>query len=129
MMIEKANQIFGYWQIGEQTGNYERFLTALSDRFTLFSHPLLGRFEQSLALSKIKELIEEREIMKNNLTFSDVVVLLNQHTVCFQFNSKGTVMNEQFAYEGFNIIVLHFKNDDFVGFQEYFGSIDKSWFK
>lgn len=127
--MQNANQIFNAWQIGEQTGNYDEFRSFLSSAFVLFSHPLLGKFENEEALSKINDLIEEREKVSNNLSFSDIKQLTNESSVSFQFSSKGMVQGGAFPYEGFNIIAFHFENNNLTGFQEYFGFIDPNWFK
>jgi hypothetical protein len=127
-MEELAEKIFDAWQLGEQTGNYELFKSFLSDTFILFTHPLLGKFENENALSKIKDLITEREKISNNLLFSEIEVFINEFAVSFHFNSKGTVQNGAFQYEGYNIITLHFEENILTGFQEYFGFINKKWF-
>jgi hypothetical protein len=127
--MQNAKQIFNAWQIGEKTGNYDKFKSFLSSAFILFSHPLLGKFENEEALNKIKNLVAEREKLNNNLSFSEVIVLTNLNQVSFQFSSKGMVQGGAFNYEGFNIISIHFENNLFTGFQEYFGYIDPSWFK
>lgn len=128
-MKTQAIKIFDAWQEGEQTGNYEEFKSFLSDNFMLFTHPLLGKFEGINALHKMQELISEREKIKNNLTFSNIEISVNNKSISIHFNSKGFVQNDAFPYEGFNIITFYFENNVLTGFQEYFGFIDTNWFK
>lgn len=127
--IEIGKEAFYAWQKGEKTGDYTNFKTLLSKNFIKFSHPLIGNFKGDTALFKIKDLIKERESTKNNLDFSEIQISNNGNSVTFQFNSKGTVQNDKFPYEGFNIIVIQINENKIIGFQEYFGFIDPNWFK
>jgi hypothetical protein len=120
--------IFAAWQVGEQTGRYDVFTALLGPHFTLFSHPLLGKFEGETARATLQELITEREVVSNNLTFSDIAVSEGPGRAIFTFTSEGTIRGGRFPYAGFNAIVIHVAGDAFVGFQEYFGVVDASWF-
>jgi hypothetical protein len=126
--MEIATQIFEAWHTGENTGNYAIFKTYVTNAFTLFSHPLMGRFTGETALTKISTLISNRETVRNNLSFSNVIMFKNESACCFQFNATGMVQNNAFAYAGFNIIMLHINKNTLTGFQEYFGYIDANWF-
>lgn len=128
-MEKIAKLVFDAWQEGEKTGNYDHFKSYLSEKFVLFSHPLMGKYAHAEALNAIKNLIKEREQNSNALLFSEVSSFKKENAVLFQFNSKGTVQNGSFSYEGFNIILLAFDQEVFTGFQEYFGFIDPNWFK
>jgi hypothetical protein len=95
----------------------------------IFSHPLLGKFIENSALLKMKNLIAERETVKNSLDFSDVKITVNDDVVAVQFDSKETVQNGALHYEGFNIIVFHIGKGKIKDFQEYFGFVGPNWFK
>jgi len=129
MNLTLANTIFKSWEKGEQTGNYEEFKKHLSTEFIQFSHPLLGKFQGKKALEQLLKLIEEREVVSNNLTFSNIKITYGDNHVVFQFDSKGMVQNNSFSYKGFNSISFEFKVNKLIGFQEYFGYVNPNWFK
>jgi hypothetical protein len=119
---------FQAWAKGEQTGFYDDYKALLSDSFRLFSHPLLGRFTDSEALTRMRALIAERQKTPNQLTFSNMSRASSENTVLFQFDSAGTVSGG-FSYQGYNIIGFVVEDGQITGFREYFGHIDPQWFK
>lgn len=123
-----AQLAFQAWARGEQTGFYDDYKALLSDSFRLFSHPLLGRFIESEALTGMLALIAEREKTPNQLVFSDVRMAARENTFLFQFDSAGTVSGG-FSYQGYNIIGLVVGDGRITGFREYFGHIDTQWFR
>ena len=130
--LEKnGEKAYAAWQVGELTGNYSDFKKLLSNDFNFFSHPsaVRGVFKGEEAKTKITELMANREKLKNALTFSNPVFMTTSNQVAVQFNSKGTVMNGQFPYQGYNIIVFGFNDNKIVSFREYFGDVDPAWFK
>jgi hypothetical protein len=129
LLMETGKKAFEAWQTGEKTGNYTDFKKLLATNFNIFSHPLMGKFSDAEALLKMQNLIAEREKVSNNLTFTNVKMSATDNSVVVQFNSKGTVQNGKFPYEGFNIIVITTEKALITGFEEYFGFVDPSWFK
>lgn len=126
-----AQAAFRAWEKGENTGDYQDFKNLLSPHFNLFSHPLQparGVFKDSIALTKINELIALREKSPNNLKFSNIQMTKNQNTYVFIFDSEGKV-GGGFSYLGWNIIVLIVEQSKVTGFREYFGDIEPNWFK
>jgi hypothetical protein len=135
-MKQNENQPLAYdayqaWQTGELTGNYTEFRALLSEGFNLFSHPsaVRGVYKEKDAVEKMTNLIKSREQVPNNLTFSNPIFMMGNNQVAVQFNSEGTVMNGQFPYKGYNIIVFYFKENKISGFREYFGDVEPAWFK
>jgi SnoaL-like domain len=123
--VEKAGWIaIEAWQMGEQTGNYDAFKKLIAKDFDQFAHPLVGRFTGSAALEKMMEVMATREKMPNNLQFSDINVAVNQQFALVSFHSKGKVMNEQYEYEGHNVISFKIENGKVKGFSEYLGDDD-----
>ncbi len=129
MNISIGKKAIAAWEKGEKSGNYTDFKALLSGNFKLFSHPLMGKFENGNAKEKMLGLITDREKVSNNLTFSNMAITSSENKVCVQFNSKGMVQGGKFPYEGFNIIVFQIVNKKITGFQEYFGYVDPNWFK
>ncbi|GAB3222802.1 hypothetical protein [Spirosoma arcticum] len=123
-----AQLAFQAWARGEQTGLYDDYKALLSDSFRLFSHPLLGRFIESEALTGMLALIAEREKTPNQLVFSNVGMASRENTFLFQFDSAGTVSGGG-GYHGYNIIGLVVEEGQITGFREYFGHIDPQWFR
>jgi hypothetical protein len=128
-IMETGKKAFDAWQIGERTGNYTDFKALLSKNFNSFSHPLIGRFANGEALNAMLKLIADRKITPNNLEFSNAIFSSNANSITIQFDSKGMVQNNAFAYAGYNIIVFEIENSNISGFKEYFGFVDPNWFK
>lgn len=126
-----AQAAYQAWQAGERTGNYTEFKALLSDNFNLFSHPsaVRGVYKEKKALEKMMELIKSREQVPNQLTFSNPLFMMGNDKVAVQFDSEGTVMNGQFPYKGYNIIVFYFEQNKISGFREYYGDVEPAWFK
>jgi glutaredoxin len=121
--IKVARGALNAWQTGEKTGNYDEFKSLLSENFELFSHPLLGKFENQEAKDKLLDLIANREQNKNNLEFTNIKFTKLENCFVYEFNSEGTIQNGQQDYKGFNMIKLVLENDKVTAFQEYFGTI------
>lgn len=123
-----AQKGFDAWAKGEKSGNYNDFKALLSKDFSVFSHPLMGNFKGKAAHEKISGLIAEREAVKNNLDFSNIVKVQKDGFTVFLFDSKGTVSGS-YPYQGFNAIVIITGKNKITGFREYFGFVDPAWFK
>lgn len=129
MMEDISKAIFAAWQKGEAGNGYADFSARLdSVRFRYFSHPLLGNYQGKEALAKLMELINSREKQPNHLRFTNIIRYENLNGACFQFDSEGKV-GDGFDYKGYNIIQLEIMDQKLVGFREYFGFVDPSWFK
>ncbi len=126
---ETASAIFNSWQTGEAGKGYNSFKKYLTEeRFQYFSHPLIGNYSGKEAYKKLMALVEEREAKPNHLKFSNIISYQQNDGFCFQFDSEGKVA-DGFDYKGYNIIQLELKDGKAIGFREYFGYINPSWFK
>lgn len=124
-----ASIIFDGWQTGESGRGYNSFTKYIAkDGFQYFSHPLIGNYSGKEAYEKLMALVKEREAKPNQLRFSNIISYQLDNGFCFQFDSEGKVA-EGFDYKGYNIIQLEVKDGKLVGFREYFGYINPSWFK
>lgn len=129
MQQDLANFIFNGWQTGEAGKGYYSFKKyVLADGFQYFSHPLLGNYTGTEAYEKLMALVKEREAKPNQLKFSNIIGYQHSNSFCFQFDSEGKVA-DGFDYKGYNIIQLEIKDGKLIGFREYFGYINPSWFK
>lgn len=128
--IEVTKEAYQAWQLGEKTGDYSAFKKLLSPTFNLFSHPsaVRGVFRDDAAKEQMTKLIQGREQIPNQLTFSEPVFLTSDNTVAVQFNSQGTVMGK-YPYKGYNIIVFTIEENTITGFREYFGDVEPAWFQ
>jgi nicotinamidase-related amidase len=125
-----ARLAFRAWEKGESSGDYTDFKNLLSKDFNTYSHPLSpkrGSFSGASAKQMMDELIAGRTKQPNKLSFSNVVSTGNGTHFTFSFDSKGTVAGG-YPYEGYNSITLIIKDAKVVGFREYLGDIDPSWF-
>jgi ketosteroid isomerase-like protein len=128
--LSAAETAFQAWAKGELTGDYTDFKSLISENFVRFSHPFSvsrGSYTGSLARQMMVQLIASREAQPNHLTFSNITSAIGDNTVIFQFDSQGTV-GGGYPYQGWNIIAITIENEQVVGFREYFGDIDPSWF-
>ncbi|MBC7935519.1 MAG: hypothetical protein H7Y86_09240 [Rhizobacter sp.] len=129
MQQQIASSIFKGWQTGESGKGYNSFLKYLeAESFQYFSHPLIGKHAGKEAFEKLMALLNEREVKPNQLTFSNIISYQYNNSFCFQFDSEGKVA-DGFKYQGYNIIQLEIKEGKLIGFREYFGYINPSWFK
>jgi hypothetical protein len=126
---DMAAQAFAAWQKGEAGQGYDDFKQLISrSGFRYCSHPLIGYYQGEVGLDKLLGLIKDREVKPNRLQFTHIVSYRNADGACFQFDSKG-ILGDGTVYEGYNIIQVAIEKDKLVGFREYFGYIDPSWFK
>jgi hypothetical protein len=116
------------WQLGESGKGYSAFNVMLdSTNFIYFSHPFIGNKKAKQAFSTLQNLITQRTANPNNLVFSEKEFYVNGSKVVILFRSTGNAGKIQ--YDGPVGIQFEFKNKKIVGFKEYLGEINSSWFK
>jgi hypothetical protein len=130
-MEKTASAAFAAFGVGEKTGNYAGFKALISQNFAIYSHPVQpvrGVFKGASALKKMNELIAQREMTPNALTFSNIQRFCSGDTCIFQFNSEGLIAGS-FPYKGYNIIALSVVGGKIAGFREYLGDVEPMWFQ
>lgn len=123
---------FADWQKGEAGGGYDDFVArlCLPGAFERFSHPIAPRgvHDGADGHARLLELIAARTATPNALTFSSITRLASADgRTAFFFDSAGQVSGG-FPYQGYNCIVLTVRADTIVGFREYLGDVEPTWF-
>ena len=117
------------WERGESGRGYGPFRALLSPDFRRFNHPFVGQADGPAAREALLGLIAERERVPNALAFSDPEFYPRDAEVVALFTSRGTVgEGGAIAYDGPVVIVFEFEDGQLVGFREFLGLVNPSWF-
>lgn len=128
-VIRAAQMAIEAWRKGEAAGSYADFKKLLSNKFRLFSHPVLGRYENEEAFKVLGVMMDRQEKLINELVFSNIRFFRNGHTVLVMFDSKGTMMGGRMYYDGSVVICFTFDDDGkILVFKLFAGTINKDWF-
>lgn len=128
-VLQTANTAFRHFQTGWKTGNFDDYLTMLTDDFE-FSFPTgeyRGVFTGKTGREKMIGKCRDDAAGGARLILGEPrTIAIDGNTVIFEFASDGDFGEHK--YNGRNIIVLKIENEKVCGFREYFGDLDPQFF-
>jgi len=124
--LNVANQAFGYFVQGLETGNWQAFLDMLTDDFT-FWFPM-GKFHGlNAGKERAKEFFEYvSEAFQSGIKITSLdSITSNEKTVIFEFRDEGNLFGN--LYKNRVAVAFDIRDDQVCAYREYFGSDGKSY--